>query len=53
MKIIYMNIQPNIRSAAVFPDDPLKGGGLHSLPSVTGSTSGNADQLGSSCTLCV
>ena len=45
----YMNTQqPHMAPAAVFPDDPPKAGGLHSLPSVTVSTSGNANQLGSS-----
>ena len=44
-----MNTQrPHMAPAAIFPDDTPKGGGLHSLPSVTVSTSGNANQLGSS-----
>ena len=39
--------QPNMAPAAVLHDPP-KAGGLHSLPSVTVSTSGNANQFGSS-----
>ena len=39
---------PNMTPAAAIPGDTAKAGGLHSLPSVTVSTSANANQFGSS-----
>ena len=45
---LFFKVDPNMVRAAVFPDDTAKAGGLHSLPSVTVSTSANANQFGSS-----